>query len=323
MIFTIKNKITNFVKKVDLFVIRNRYFFIFLPLLFYLALTPILNRFDTKEKLPTFKKEVRNDTCDIPEAPDNISNPISYLGVDEIFENTYSVFPINVYSSFTFTAKDSLYLYNTLNYINNHFDSINFVFEIISIDHYDLPYIEDLKVDGYSEYYRFSAFMDLDDTLSLWVVENDSSKLCDEIGGVISCSRQNGWANIASSVTNNIVISRFDLKNPYICCHEFGHYFGLEHTFTTKYGIELPDGSNCETAGDRICDTPADPNASDIFVSYAECELFYGDYKPMINNMMAYYKPCVSTPYAFTTQQYLRMLFVGRSVHLHNSQPYK
>jgi len=36
-----------------------------------------------------------------------------------------------------------------------------------------------------------------------------------------------------------------------------GHFFGLKYTF---YGIdELVDGSNCETAGDKICDTPADP----------------------------------------------------------------
>lgn len=45
--------------------------------------------------------------------------------------------------------------------------------------------------------------------------------------------------------------------------HEMGHYFGLLHT----HGIddndspgttdELVNGSNCTTAGDRICDTPA------------------------------------------------------------------
>jgi len=39
--------------------------------------------------------------------------------------------------------------------------------------------------------------------------------------------------------------------------HELGHYFGLYHTFTTTFGAECVDGSNCSIAGDLICDTPA------------------------------------------------------------------
>lgn len=48
--------------------------------------------------------------------------------------------------------------------------------------------------------------------------------------------------------------------------HEFGHYFGLYHTFETYFGVELVNGSNCSVAGDFICDTEADPglNQSDI-----------------------------------------------------------
>lgn len=40
--------------------------------------------------------------------------------------------------------------------------------------------------------------------------------------------------------------------------HEMGHYMGLLHTFETGFGIELVNGSNCVTAGDLFCDTPAD-----------------------------------------------------------------
>jgi hypothetical protein len=39
--------------------------------------------------------------------------------------------------------------------------------------------------------------------------------------------------------------------------HEVGHYFDLYHTYAN--GDECPDGSNCTTAGDLLCDTPADP----------------------------------------------------------------
>ncbi len=44
--------------------------------------------------------------------------------------------------------------------------------------------------------------------------------------------------------------------------HEIGHYFDLLHTHETFYGAECPDGSNCASAGDLVCDTPADPDLS-------------------------------------------------------------
>lgn len=40
--------------------------------------------------------------------------------------------------------------------------------------------------------------------------------------------------------------------------HEMGHYLGLPHTFEDSDGIEFVNGSNCNSAGDLFCDTPAD-----------------------------------------------------------------
>lgn len=40
--------------------------------------------------------------------------------------------------------------------------------------------------------------------------------------------------------------------------HETGHYFNLLHTFESWLGTEYVDGSNCSSAGDGFCDTPAD-----------------------------------------------------------------
>lgn len=40
--------------------------------------------------------------------------------------------------------------------------------------------------------------------------------------------------------------------------HEMGHYLGLLHTFDDGNGIEFVNGTNCSSAGDGFCDTPAD-----------------------------------------------------------------
>lgn len=101
---------------------------------------------------------------------------------------------------------------------------------------------------------------------------------------------------------------------PGTVAHEFGHFFGLAHTFEGS-GNELADGSNCKVAGDEICDTPADPF---IFGDDAEnyvnddCVFFYtekdanGDfYDPDVSNIMSYY-PCKCL--AFTRGQYEYMV---------------
>ena len=75
-----------------------------------------------------------------------------------------------------------------------------------------------------------------------------------------------------------IVINNDQIGTNHTLTHEIGHYLGLLHPFhgwdrdpydQNKHGVPAPsfirgvevekaDGSNCETAGDMICDTPAD-----------------------------------------------------------------
>lgn len=92
--------------------------------------------------------------------------------------------------------------------------------------------------------------------------------------------------------------------------HELGHVFGLQHTFAGTG--ELVDGSNCDTAGDLICDTPADPFFfSDSIVWTRNCEFVYegldgnGEfYQPDVGNIMSYF----GCPCGFTREQYLSMV---------------
>ncbi len=105
----------------------------------------------------------------------------------------------------------------------------------------------------------------------------------------------------------NIVIN-----NPYALPHELGHFFGLEDTFAGDRE-ELVDGSNCKTAGDKICDTPADPyKPLDPVTGYVRnCVFIYkekdknGDYYlPDVGNIMSYYLDCQCR---FSNEQYLKM----------------
>ncbi len=94
--------------------------------------------------------------------------------------------------------------------------------------------------------------------------------------------------------------------------HELGHLFGLKHTFEGN-GKEWVNGLNCETEGDGICDTPADPYVpSDKMSDYIgpDCEFislkrdsFQMFYQPDVGNVMSYY-PCTC---GFTHGQYLKM----------------
>lgn len=69
-----------------------------------------------------------------------------------------------------------------------------------------------------------------------------------------------GFANlngISQPKTSGIFIKK-NCINVRTIAHEMGHFFNLLHTFEGS-GAELVDGTNCTTAGDLVCDTPADP----------------------------------------------------------------
>ncbi|NUQ64838.1 MAG: hypothetical protein HUU20_20435, partial [Pirellulales bacterium] len=58
--------------------------------------------------------------------------------------------------------------------------------------------------------------------------------------------------------TSSGILIRKDCVNARTFAHEMGHFFSLQHTFEGN-GTELVNGTNCTTAGDGLCDTPADP----------------------------------------------------------------
>ncbi len=96
--------------------------------------------------------------------------------------------------------------------------------------------------------------------------------------------------------------------------HLMGHYFGLVHTFE-KAG-ELVKRTNCATAGDRICDTPADPyKLGNLITDYLDLKIpcRFADksrdskgeyYTPDLGNFMSMYYPC----YCSFSQEQLQLM---------------
>lgn len=115
--------------------------------------------------------------------------------------------------------------------------------------------------------------------------------------------------------------------SPRVAAHEVGHALGLPHTHDVITEAELVDGSNCTTAGDFICDTPADPNLGMAgMIDYTTCS-YIGTatdangqpYAPLVDNIMSY-SPCVLN--AFTPGQTQVMQYVLDNVKTNLRQRY-
>lgn len=147
-----------------------------------------------------------------------------------------------------------------------------------------------------------------------------------KILGGLATFPNNIFGNVAKE-TNRLFVIHSENSNTLI--HEMGHYFGLWHTHETYNGYESPNGSNCSSSGDFICDTNADPfeihniltggNAFNCFtrnIPIFTCSTGNG-YSPPFNNYMSYYDFNSSS---FTNGQFNRMAFYGNHRLNDNSQ---
>lgn len=157
---------------------------------------------------------------------------------------------------------------------------------------HDISYIDD------SDYYfNIDTKAEIDAMLGESPVANTVNVYCtpnlsDEKGGL--CGRGSFTTSSPQGIALNngcVGVSDNDSSFP----HELGHYFDLLHTHETANGAELVDGSNCTTAGDGLCDTPADPtldegtniNSSCVY-NGTETDANGDSYSPDTHALMSY-----------------------------------
>jgi hypothetical protein len=188
--------------------------------------------------------------------------------------------------------------------------NLNELWQPIGIDFKicDIRYMDNFQFDefeGPADTGPMTTMYYQQNTINLYLVESLDLDGFGEAGGLASLPGGTDFVIVAKEY----MTPEFD-----VCPHEMGHFFGLYHTFEEDFGLELANGSNCETTGDLVCDTPANPSDDSEDAPAPDCTYIgspvadaNGDfYVPGANNIMSYYpEECTCK---FTPQQYNRML---------------
>jgi len=191
-------------------------------------------------------------------------------------------------------------------------------------DNYSYSNLQDVPIPIDERIRKMEVLFAKGGRINIFVVDSIENMLCGTgtFNGILSQDR----ANVVIELNNCN-----DPQHSQNLAHQLGHLFGLYDTHNGAADLELVDGSNCETAGDFLCDTPGDPFGRIIPVpgqpnefitgNYAaDCEfIFEGQdaneeyWQPDMGNIMSSY-PCKC---GFTREQYFKM------VEVYNSSPVK
>jgi len=173
-------------------------------------------------------------------------------------------------------------LINEINLSNSYLESVN-----INIELCDFNYISNSelfhfkKANGYSLLASFNE----PDVINMYIVQTLTN-----LSGNSSC----GFAFYPWSSFDLAVVKNSCATNGSTMAHEIGHYFGLYHTHESSFGDEFVNKSNCDVAGDLICDTNADPRLSSSNVNSSceyiglELDVLGALYKPDTDVVMSY-----------------------------------
>ena len=237
---------------------------------------------------------------------------INHRSTESDFIQTYnsrsrppiSYVPIQVHIMRTSTGTGGL----TTTQLNNAIAELNSYYINANMEFYQCSAVNYIDDDNYYDFdsadeSAVGAANDASNVVNVYFANTVASS------GTAVC----GYAYLPSTFSPDRLFVRNSCIGGKTFIHEMGHFFGLYHTHgKTNNGTtdELVDGSNCATAGDDICDTPADPNLSGLVTS--SC-LYTGTatdsngdtYVPDPTNIMSYSRQSCRT--IFSTGQYARM----------------
>jgi hypothetical protein len=201
-------------------------------------------------------------------------------------------------------AVDTVAFKSALAAVNTIFAPIKVSFSLCEV-----RYIDNYNYDTINDQTRKEALIkyQVANRINIFLVSSLAGTECGnaDLGGILR-SKQVG-----------IFLLRGSCLNATTLAHELGHYFSLGHTFgnTGSRTTETANGSNCEVAGDGICDTPADPyvigdnslyiNSDCVFINSSLKDSNGDYYDPDVSNIMSYYFPCICNK--FTWEQYEKM----------------
>ncbi len=195
-------------------------------------------------------------------------------------------------------------LNNTLRDLNRHFEQVGIrFFRFRDGDKYYLHEIfsDDFYFNTSSKYDQLRRQGPVPNTANVWFAPNTG------VCGLSSFPNSGVQGTIMDNACSGVS------GNSSTIAHELGHYFHLYHTHETAFGSECPDGTNCLTAGDLLCSTPADPTLSGrvfsncVYSSNVTPPVLCGSepYNPQTDNLMSYSnKACMDF---FTQEQVDKM----------------
>lgn len=171
---------------------------------------------------------------------------------------------------------------------------------------------EDINYINDSEYYNFTT--DQEDVLT--DANNVDNVINIYFTNSVTTTNGGGLCGYAyfPGGPETILMANQCTTNGSTLSHEMGHFFALSHTHGNTNGQltdELVDGSNCETEGDFLCDTPADPQLSNSKVNSSciytanEFDANGQIFTPNTRNIMSYSR--TSCRNEISPQQYARI----------------
>lgn len=193
--------------------------------------------------------------------------------------------------------QDSVLIMQQLNEANEIFSQINIQFQVCNPVNYIYSEEHDNLEGLLFPVYDLGEMYNSPHTLDLFFV-----KYIEGASGVYS----------GFGTRDGFVILRRNLVSSATLLHELGHYFNLPHTHNISNGLERANGSNCATAGDKFCDTPADPelsnaNVKNCLYTGTEVDDQGNTYNPDVSNFMSYAP--ASCRNSFSQEQYAEMLW--------------